>query len=274
MQYSYDERTPPFGSVADGAGALMDLSTLPDMAADMAEIRRRVLGRAPSAPATEAEERQIYNTLRGNHQVDLDKEENLANLEDAARERLCQSAKAMLRLPLREDLRSQHAAAVREVSDLVRRLDDSTVAHHERAEQAGRQGRVLAMLAAGHVPYGFTQAVGRATVADPAFQQAMALAATLADATAANYDGLLKETNETREALFRLRREVEQVGDGLLSLIEASENDRRTQREYLQLGARAGRAVEPLEPPESYGEQLMAAAALPEEASVFREGPR
>jgi len=250
--------TQPTSSMADSMKALghHNENASPELGADMAEIRARVLGRRmEAAQAVEAardkdaltteEHREVYRELQRKHQVNLNEELHAAALEDptlvahmeASRRRLAEQEQALLRLPRLETLRTRYLKAMGQISSLVRGLEEQHMAERENAEIGHRQRRVLIDLSEGRKPHGFP-AFGSAARGDPGAKEALALAAIEAEKVAQSYDGLLHLIADSKQALFVLRREVETVGDGLIELVEAAEEDRRRLREFFLIASR------------------------------------
>lgn len=263
----------PSASEGETAAAL----PIPESGMDgvtMAALRARVLGRASAPPA--ADHGDLYNELRARHQVDLNDEANVSVLEDpaliahmeAARRRLAEHQKALLRLPRREALRTTYVESMGQLSALVRQLDDRHQAERENVETSHRQARVLGELAEGHKPHGYP-AFGAAAVADPGAKEAMAVAAAKAAGVAEGYEALLETVGGVKASLFVLRRQVEAFGDGFLELLEASEEDRRRLREFLEIAARAKSVhAESAGPPGSLGELLIGSRENPEDSGI------
>lgn len=258
-------------------------SAAPDLGADMAAIRARVLGRrgggAGAADLTTDEHREVYDELKSRHQVDLNLEANAAALEDptllahmeAARRRLAEQEKALLRLPRREALRTTYLQTMGKLSTLIRKLDEEHQAERENVEVGYRQARVLGELAEGRKPHGFP-AFGPAAVADPGTKEAMGIASKQAAGVAKSYEELLAHVESAKQTLFVLRREIEAFGDGFLELVEASEEDRRRLREFLQIAAQSRAVKAVADPPHTLGERLLSASALPEESGIEDKG--
>ena len=270
---------------SDGAplsGAVDDETGAPDLGADMAAIRARVLGRrtaeaAAAAQLTADEHREVYDELKTAHQVDLNIEANALALEDptliahmeAARRRLAEQEKALLRLPRREALRTTYLQTMGKLSTLIRKLDEEHQAERENVELGYRQARVLGELAEGRKPHGYP-AFGAAAVADPGAKEAMGIASKKAAGIAKSYEDILALVDAAKTTLFVLRREVETVGDGLLELVEACEEDRRRLREFLEVAAQA-KAVSRASagPASSLGERLLNSSSIPEESGII-----
>lgn len=254
--------------------------SVPDLGADIAEIRKRVLderGEGGADSLTADENRKVYNELVKRHQVDLNDEENVANLEDpslvahmeAARRRLAEQERALARLPQLEVLRSQYLKAMGKISSLVRSLEERSQSERENVELAHRQPRILETLGVGQKPHGFAAPLPPPVAADPATKEALTITGKKAQDVAENYEAFLTAVQEVKNDLFVVRREVEEVGDGLLGLVEASEEDRRLQREYLRLASKAEAIRQAAAPPETLGERLLAAPLLPEEIGLL-----
>lgn len=270
-----------------GGGAADDDAAGPNLGADMAEIRARVLGRRAEAAAANAdddeaaatltaeENREVYEELKKRHQVDLNDEAHASALEDptllahmeAARRRLAEQEKALLRLPRLEDLRANYLKTMGQISGLIRKLEDQHMTERENVEVGYRQGRVLGELLEGRKPHGYP-ALGAAARADPATKEALGTAATKATKIAQSYETLLGFVEEAKQTLFVLRRQVETVGDGLIELVEASEEDRRRLREYLMMASRTRVVRDSAAPAGTLGERLLAAPVLPEETGL------
>jgi hypothetical protein len=250
------------------------LAADPDLGADMAEIRARVLGRRGTAAnqhlfsrfegtaerlALSAEEQissagssgsadRVNEEPNRRYQIDLNDEAHAAALEDptllahmeAARHRLAEQERALLRLPALEALRTSYLKSVGALSALVRDLGDRHEAERELVEISLRQGRALAGLIGGRKVHGFPL-LGAAAREDPGVRQAMEVASEKATASAGAYEALLAFVESSRKTLFILRRDVEGFGQGLIDLVEASEDDRRGLKEYLALASRAAR---------------------------------
>lgn len=275
--------TPLTASIlnSDAAGD-DDKSAAPDLGADMVAIRARVLGRrgaGEDADLTTDEHREVYDELKARHQVDRNLEANAAALEDpalvthmeAARRRLAEHEKALLRLPRREALRTTYLQTMGKLSTLIRKLDEKHQAERENVEVGYRQARVLGELAVGRKPHGFP-AFGPAAVADPGTKEAMGIASKKAAGVAKSYENLLALVERAKQTLFVLRREIETFGDGFLELVEASEEDRRRLREFLQIAAQSRAVKAAADPPHTLGERLLSASALPEESGIEDKG--
>lgn len=263
-------------------GAIDEETGVPDLGADMAAIRARVLGRrtaeaAAAALLTADEHREVYDGLKTVHQVDLNIEANALALEDptliahmeSARRRLAEQEKALLRLPRREALRTSYLDVMGKVSTLIRKLEDEHQAARENVERGFRQARVLGELAAGRKPHGYP-AFGAAAVSDRGAREAMGIASKKAGEVAKSYEDVLAVVDAAKTTLFVLRRDFEAVGDGLLELIEACEEDRRRLREFLEIAART-KAVSNASagPASSLGERLLNSSAIPEESGII-----
>lgn len=249
-----------------------DADSGPEIGIDIKEVRRRVLGEDAEAPS-ESQNREVYDVYKKQHQVDLNEEGNAAALEDptlkahmeSARRRLSEHETAILRLPKREELRTQYLAAMRGLSDAVRRLDEQHMAVRENVEVSHRQAQSLAGLAQGQAPRGF-KAFTSAALREENSKENLVLAAEKADEVARSYDTTSDFIETLKDEIFLLRRKVEGVGDGLLSLIEACEEDRRLLREYLMMASKTQAGRESAAPAETRGERLLALADLPEES--------
>jgi hypothetical protein len=274
---SYLNFTPLTASIL---GSVKDEDASPDLGTDMAAIRDRVLGRrgagaGEDADLTTDEHREVYDELKSRHQVDLNLEANAAALEDpsliahmeAARRRLAEQEKALLRLPRREALRTTYLQAMGKISTLIRKLDDEHQAERENVEIGYRQVRVLKELAEGRKPHGFPS-FGPAAVADPGTKEAMGIASKKAAGIAKSYEDILALIESAKQTLFVLRRDIETFGDGFLELIEASEEDRRRLREFLQIASQRREVKAVADPSNTLGERLLSASCLPEESEI------
>jgi hypothetical protein len=98
----------------------------------------------------------------------------------------------------------------------------------------------------------------------------MGIASKKAGEVAKSYEDVLAVVDAAKTTLFVLRRDFEAVGDGLLELIEACEEDRRRLREFLEIAART-KAVSNASagPASSLGERLLNSSAIPEESGII-----
>ncbi|GFR88597.1 hypothetical protein ElyMa_002522000 [Elysia marginata] len=235
------------GEHAHASSAISDDKAGLAFGADMAAIRARVLGRRSSnddayAVFTPDEHREAYDELKLRLQVDLNFEPNAAALEDptliahmeAARQRLAEQKKALSLLPCREALRTAFLKLMGNLSILIRELDEGNQTARVDVEIGYRHSRALRDLAKGHTPLGYT-AFGSTSVADLDTQAAMGIASNKAAETAEAYEKLVSRVEKTKTSLFVLRREVAEVGEGLLKLAEASDENRRRQQEFFRI---------------------------------------
>lgn len=228
------------------------------LGADMSEIRARVLGsRMDAAQAAEMaldgnaltpdEHCEVYNELKRKHQVDLHVEANSIALEDptllahieAARRRLAEHERALLRFPRLEDYRSNYLKTLGQVSNCIRELEDLYKGERESVEVAFFLGRDIEMLLAGRKPHGLP-VLGAAARADPAIREILTLLAARVSQIAQAYEKVINFVENTHQALFVHRREIEKFTDGLIGLVEATSEECSRLRELLALVAPRG----------------------------------
>lgn len=215
-------------------------AALPDLCADMNAIKDRVLGRrgatASGGVCTPGENREVYEELQSRHQVDLDVEANVSALEDpnliahmeTARARLAEHNKLLAAIPHREVLRTSYLKAMGGLSSLIREVDENNKTESGKVETGFQQARALSGIAFGKTP-----------IADSGTKEAIRHASKKVDEVAKSYESHLKTAETYRRALFSLRCEFETFGDGILKLVEFSEEERRRLRELLALKANA-----------------------------------
>ena len=200
---------------------------------DIAEIRARVFTREAAGetdPGT-AEPQHRY-------QVDLNDETNVAALEDpglqdhvrAAHRRLAEHEQALLRLPQLEGLRTKYLTEIGHLSALLTGLDEKLMAERGNVAGSHRLGRLLTDLLEGRSPE-FVAPVSRKDLTP---REALELIAEKSAESAGTREAFLTfAENDVRRILFKLRREIEIICDGLIELVEAGEKDRQLQREFV-----------------------------------------
>ena len=247
-----------------------------ELGVDIAEIRARVLGRRMEASQdkeaamegdflTTTEHQEVYKELQNKHQVDLNEESNVVVIEDpnlmahmeASRRRLAEQERALLRLPRLENLRTKYLNVMGQVSSLIHKLEEQHMSKRENIEISYRQKDVLTDLL-----HPFTSRK------DSGVEKALTLAIKKSEVIAKSYDDLLNFVKDLKQTFFVLRREVEVVGDGFINLIEASEEDRRCLREFLEIASKSHAVRATTGPPESLGEQILTDPVLPEESNL------
>jgi len=246
------------------------------LGADLAEIRKRVLGdRTDATNLSPEEHKELYDVVKQQYQVDLNEEAAAAGLEDpslmahieGARRRLAEHERHLLRLPRLEELRSNYLKTMRKMSDLLRSLEDQHMAERENVELGHRQGRIIEDLLDGGRPHGF-QSLGLSARSDPVVRENLTLLSAKSKNLAASYETLLEFVEGSRQALFVLRRDVETVADGLIDLVEAAEEDRRRLREFLMVASRTPAAKGATDPSGTLGEKILADPRLPEKTGL------
>lgn len=237
-----------FSSLTSSLLGNTEKSDLPDSAtlsADMNNIRARVLGRREKSEddtPTEDENREIYNEMQSRHQIDLNKEENAAMLEDptliahmeASRRRLDEQEKRLSELPSRESLRSSYLKSMGKLSTLIRQLDEDYQASISGVELGFIQARALKSLSNGLKSHTFPTTMSKEALSNDNNKKILTTASEKASDIAECYEKTNKHIEQIKQTIFIIRREVEKFGDGFINLLEATENDRRHLREYLQ----------------------------------------
>ena len=245
------DRTFCDSSVEQPENAQASLGRL--LGAEMSEIRARVLGcRMDAARAAEVaqdgsaltpdEHREVYSELKQKHQIDLNLEDNSVALEDpallahmeAARRRLAEHEQALLRFPRLEDHRSNYLKTLGQVSNCIRQLEDLYKGERESVEVAFFLGRDIEMLLAGRKSHEFP-VLGATARADPATRDALTIIAARVTQIAQTYEKVINFVENTHQALFVNRREIEKCTDGLINLVEATSEECSRLREVLAL---------------------------------------
>lgn len=248
---------------------------IPSLGDDLAAIRERVLGRRAALSATEEltpeENAEVYGEMKKRHQVDLNEEENVTLLEDpnlvahmeAARRRLAEHEAGLSRLPKTEALRTQFLNVMRQMSEMIRTMETAEPEERETVERAHYVVTALGRVAAGGSSRNYP-GLAPAAAADPSVQALIGTVAKSVTEVAAGYDAFLSTYAAQKQEIFVIRREVEAVGDGLLSIIAEVEEDRRKLREFMQVVNQlpAVRAI--ADPAHTFGEKVLSSPMMPE----------
>jgi hypothetical protein len=253
-------------------------------------------GTAPASEATENPDKETIAELRNRvlglglethiaQQIDLNDEKNIIDgLEDSAlvahmehaRHRLAEQHQILNRLPRREELRTEYIGAMGNISEMIRSLETVKSEESESVEKAYLLVKAVAYCVENQgTPVIDAPTLSRAARAEKSVIDMCKYVAVRGKEIAVGYEALQLRNNELKNKLFTMRRQVEKAGDGLLELIEASEEDRRRQREYLSLASKAEVSVRHANAPaETLGERLLASEVLPEEMEKITDRAR
>jgi hypothetical protein len=185
---------------------------------------------------------EVYGELKRKHQIDLNVEANTIALEDpallahmeAARHRLAEHEQALLRFPRLEDHRSNYLKTLGQVSNCIRQLEDLYKGERESVEVAFFLSRDVEMLLAGRKPHEFP-ILGATARADPVIREVLTIFAARVKQIAQVYEKVINFVENTHQALFVHRREIEKFTDGLIGLAEATSEECSRLREVLAL---------------------------------------
>jgi hypothetical protein len=242
---------------------------------DLVAIRMRVLGQRPKESLTPEDHGKIYKKLQEKHQVDLNDEDAVVSLEDpnlqahmeGARRRLAEHERAMLRLPRMENLRTKYLKNTGKLSGILRNLDDLKTAEKEHVEISFHHAKVIKTLLEGRGIHR-NPSLPKSVLEHEEVRENLSLLRKCSKSIAKYYQDFVNSMEETRKALFVLRRDIVEVGDGLIEIVEAVEEDRRRLREYLMIASKVQRQKGLTEPPNKLGERLLTSKILPEKSGI------
>ena len=207
------------------------------MADDLEVIRQRILAERkqggaepPSSTAaagqtlTVEEERKAYAELKSRHQIDLNDEHNLADLEDKglrshmerARAILADEEKSKAALPSQETIRANHIKNLRQFSALIGALREADLEMQNGVEDTFLQARNAARLGVGEQPHAFPPI----PKGKPANSEALAMLGDKTDKAAKACQASSAAVTATIQSLDVLRRESEVVVDTLMKLVD------------------------------------------------------
>ncbi len=235
------------------------------------EIRARVLGgRVELTPEDEA---RVQAELRNVREIDLNSMDHAFVNEDpalkahieASRRRLMEHERRMMRDPSRKaNLRQNFIAAMRLASTTYCALKENNEVARNLVECTHLYAKHAQELSEGKQPRGYEAAVST----DAATVAGVSHIARDLGKTAQEFEAQYKQFVEVMNNVFLARRKFDEVGSGLLTLLEECEEDRRLLREHLQDLSRAVAVREAVDPASTLGEQLLAAPVLPEDAGI------
>lgn len=209
--------------------------------ADAAVLRREILAGRPAAPrgspeagaagGAEApaeelspeEERELHQELRRRHQVDLNDERHLAELEDkglaghmeSARSELASQELKRQALPRLDAVCAQHVKNKQQASHLVRTLQAAGLEAQCGVEDAFLQASNAGKLAAGHAVHGGREPL----TAVAGYQSALKTLGGKTEEAARAFQAAAAAMAATVNGLDVLRRDQEVVVDGLTALL-------------------------------------------------------
>lgn len=198
------------------------------MSDDLEEIRQKILAErkdvGPGSDLTAEEERRAYAELKVKHQVDLNDEHHLADLEDKglmshmerAREILAAQEKSRAELPSRESVKANHVKNLRQFSALVQALRTADMELQSGVEETFLQARNAARIGNGETPHSFP----KVPEAKPANHEALTLLSSKIDKTANSCQESSKAITSAIQTLDVLRRESEAVVDAMTKMAD------------------------------------------------------
>lgn len=199
------------------------------MESDLASIRGRIIsdrkgGEGTSDELTADEETKAQNELRQRHQVDLNDERNLADLEDKglmshmdkARAALAEQAKRHQELPKQNEIRARHVKNLRAFSSLVQGLQNAGQELLCGVEDAFIQSSNATKLSKGDRPHSFPDVPKGA----PANREAIVKLAEKISSSAGQCQKTNTAITDTVNGIDVLRREYEMVVDAYAKHLE------------------------------------------------------
>jgi hypothetical protein len=225
-----DDDAPILGSVTTSSSMEEQLRTVSAvMESDLVAIRQDIIGDRKgdesSLPSdlTPEEERKVQHELRRRHQVDLNDERNLADLEDKglmshmvqARKTLAEQTKKQQMLPKSEDTRVKHVKNLRHFSSLVQGLQSAGLELQCGVEETFLQSNNSVKLSKGERPHSFPEVPN----GKPANRDALVLLAERIDKSALQCHKSNTAITDTVNGIDVLRREYEVVVDAYVKLL-------------------------------------------------------
>lgn len=190
---------------------------------DLAALRQRAVADRGGA-LTDSDERKVHEELRKKHQVDLNDERNLSELEDPglvshmeqARRTLASQMAKSGALPARADMRAKQVQNARQFSSLIQKLDQVKRDLQCGTEETFLQAANAAKLAAGQTPHAFP----RVAVGWPPNHEALGALGRKIAAAAKSCETTSDVLVEAVAGFDVLRRDSEVVVDTLVRLVE------------------------------------------------------
>ena len=228
--------TPNVGRLASARGPAEPLSDTSSMEeqlrsvsavidGDLAAIRQKILagrGESGGAVLTPEEERKLHQEVRQKHQVDLNEESNIGELEDkrlmghmvSARKSLAEQERRRLTLPRFEEVRAQHVKNKQQVSGLIQRLQEVGLETQCGVEDTFLQSSNTTKLASGSRPHAFPEVPPEV----PPNRAALVMLAQKISGAGSTCQKTITAISDTVNQLDVLRRDQEVVVDALVSL--------------------------------------------------------
>lgn len=223
-----------------GRGTINPLAStaLPDLGADVTDIRRRAAAAAAAGgavlAATETAEQEAqarYEEMKKRHQVDLNDEKNLADLEDPglmehmrrARQQLAAHELELARLPTVEELKKNDTAARRALSGVVTSLKTQQMDLQCACDDVLLQATNVERLAGGEKPHGYP-AEGVPLHEENPLRKNMKHLAKKINESGATLGNVAAALEAFERDMTLARRSYEAVVDGLCRRLESLES--------------------------------------------------
>lgn len=241
-----------------------------DISRRIRELRKEVYGDGESGADPE-KGAEFTRLLQNEFQIDrnqkgmIDEDPVLVSHMESARRRLMDQERAMAQLPKASELQRKYVAVLGRSSKILRDLTDKMDFEAQDVEKTFALANALRKVAQGETPHRFPP-----PSAGPCAQWLHA--SKVAEASAGAYEALYKDLVKFRNDMSAVRREFEEVADGLTRLVDDGNTHRQLMREML--ATIPAKVVEvSAEPLGSAGEDMLANPLLPEEQKADEEGP-
>jgi hypothetical protein len=219
------------------------------LGADLVKLRVRILARrmdpvlAKEAAfddnaLTPEEHRDVYKELRRLYQLNLNEEGNLGTLEDPALIARMGEARLLLaeheraeasRVHRLDAIRSEFVKVMRDLTSLLRSLEERHKSERGNVELGHHLGYALADLEKGRRAHGYPS-LSLKTRENPEVRSLTGLVVTKSKATAAAFEKFVEFIEGAHQGLFVMRREFEALFESLISALNAAEEDNQRLR--------------------------------------------